>query len=66
MQTFAQCSHIFLKKYVDLSNQKIRTYIKSLKKSSISLLSRRFNLIKEKHKAKNKISASLEEKNYCK
>jgi len=52
----------FLKKYTDLSNQQISTYFKSLKKSSISQMSRRFNLIKEKHKAINKISASLQEK----
>jgi len=52
----------FLKKYTDLSNQQISTYFKSLKKSSISQMSRRFNLIKEKHKAINKISASLEKK----
>ncbi len=52
----------FLKKYTDLSNRQISTYFKSLKKSSISQMSRRFNLIKEKYKAINKISASLEEK----
>ena len=52
----------FLKKYTDLNNQQISVYFKSLKKSSISQMSRRFNLIKEKYKAINKISASLEEK----
>jgi chromosomal replication initiation ATPase DnaA len=52
----------FLKKYSDLSNQQISTYFKSLKKSSISQMSRRFNLIKEKHEAIKKISTSLEEK----
>jgi hypothetical protein len=52
----------FLKKCSDLSNKQISTYFKSLKKSSISQMSRRFNLIKEKHKAINRISASLEEK----
>ncbi len=52
----------FLKKYTDLSNQQISTYFKSLKKSSISQMSRRFNLIKGKHKAIKKISTSLEEK----
>ena len=58
----------FLKKYTDLSNQKISTYFISLKRSSISQMSRRFNLIKKKHKAINKISTLLEEKikNYCK
>jgi uncharacterized protein YchJ len=52
----------FLKKYTDLSNQQISSYFKSLKKSSISQMSRRFNLIKEKYKAIKNISASLEEK----
>jgi len=52
----------FIKKYTDLSNQQISTYFKSLKNSSISQMSRRFNLIKEKHKAMNKISILLEEK----
>ena len=52
----------FLKKYTDLSNQQIGTYFKSLKRSSISQMSRRFNLIKEKSEAIKKISTSLEEK----
>jgi len=52
----------FLKKYTDLSNQQISTYFKSLKKSSISQMSRRFNLIKEKSEATKKIFTSLEEK----
>jgi uncharacterized protein YchJ len=52
----------FLKKYTDLSNQQISTYFKSLKKSSISQMSRRFNSIKEKYLAIKKISNSLEEK----
>ncbi len=52
----------FLKKYTDLSNQQISTYFKSLKKSSISQMNRRFNLIKEKYRAIKNISASLEEK----
>ena len=52
----------FLKKYTDLSNQEISTYFKSLKKSSISQMSRRFSFIKEKYKAIKKNSASLEEK----
>jgi len=58
----------FLKKYTGLSNQQISTYFKSLKKSSISQMSRRFNLTKEKCKALKIISASLEKKikNYCK
>ena len=52
----------FLKKYTDLSNQQISTYFKSLKKSSISQMNRRFNLIKEKHEAIKKISSSLDKK----
>jgi len=52
----------FIKKYTDLSNQQISTYFKSLKKSSITQMSRRFNLTKEKYKALKEISASLEEK----
>jgi hypothetical protein len=52
----------FLKKYTDLSNQQISIHFRSLKKSSISQMSRRFNLIKEKHKAIKKISTLLEEK----
>ncbi len=52
----------FIKKYTDLSNQQISTYFKSLKKTSISQMSRRFNLIKEKYQAIKKISISLEEK----
>ncbi len=51
-----------LKKYTDLSNQQISTYFKSLKKSSISQMSRRFNLIKDKYEAIKKISVCLEEK----
>ena len=58
----------FLKKYTDLSNLQVGTYFKSLKKSSISQMSHRFDLIKEKNKTIEKISASLDEKikNYCK
>ena len=52
----------FLKKYTDLSNQQISIYFRSLKKSSISQMSRRFNLIKKKYEAIKKISTSLEEK----
>jgi len=52
----------FLKKYTDLSNQQIGSYFKSLKKSSISQMSRRFNLIKEKYQAIEKISGFLEQK----
>jgi hypothetical protein len=52
----------FLKKYADLSNQQISTYFKSLKKSSISQMNRRFNLTIEKYEATKKICASLEKK----
>ena len=52
----------FIKKYTDLSNQQISTYFKSLKKSSVSQMNRRFNLIKEKYEAIRKISASLDKK----
>ncbi len=52
----------FLKKYTDLSNQQISTYFKSLKRSSISQMSRRYNLIKEKYIAIKRISTTLEEK----
>jgi hypothetical protein len=52
----------FLKKYTDLSNQEISTYFKSLKKSSITQMSRRFNLMKKKYETIKKISASLEKK----
>ncbi len=52
----------FLKKYTDLSNQQVSTYFKSLKNSSISQMSHRFDLIKEKNKTIEKISASLDEK----
>ncbi|MBA7552150.1 hypothetical protein ES705_44704 [subsurface metagenome] len=52
----------FLKKYTDLSNQQIGTYFKSLKRSSISQMSRRFNLIKEENETIKKISTSLKEK----
>ena len=50
-----------LKKFTDLSNQQISTYFKSLKKSSICQMSRRYNYIKEKYTAIKNISASLEE-----
>ena len=40
----------FLKKYTDFSNEQISTYFKSLKKSSISQMNRRFRLTMEKNK----------------
>ena len=52
----------FLKKYTDLSNQQISTYFRPLKKSSISQMSRRFNLAKEKNEIIKKISNNLERK----
>jgi len=52
----------FLKKYTDLSNQQLSTYFKSLSKSSVSQMSRRFNLTKEKYQPVKMISTSIEEK----
>jgi len=52
----------FLKKYTDLSNLQVGTYFKSLRKSSISQMSRRFDLTKEKNRTIKKISASLDKK----
>ena len=52
----------FIKKYTDLSNQQVSTYFKSLKKSSISKMNQRFNLMKETHQGIKKISSFLEEK----
>jgi len=50
----------FLKQYTDLDNQQINGYFRSLNKSSISQMSRRFNIAKEKNRAVAKISDSLE------
>jgi hypothetical protein len=50
----------FLKQYTDLENQQIQGIFESLKTSSISQMSRRFNLAKNKNKAIAKISDSLE------
>jgi len=50
----------FLKRYTDLENQQIQGFFKSLKTSSISQMSRRFKLLKNKNKAIAKISDSLE------
>lgn len=52
----------FLKRYTDFNNQQISTSFKSLKKSGIGQISRRFNLIKEKSEPIKKISTSLKEK----
>jgi len=52
----------YLKKYTDLSNQQIKSYFKSLKLSSISQMSRRFNLTRKRNETINKISEHLEEK----
>lgn len=52
----------FIKKYTDLSNRQVSTYFKSLKKSSVSQMSRRFNLTREKYEAIKKICASMDEK----
>jgi putative transposase len=51
----------FLKKYTDMSNQQISTYFRNLNKSSVSQMSRRYNLTKRKHKALKQISVSLNE-----
>ncbi len=51
----------FLKKYTDLSNKQVSTYFTALKKSSISQMNRRFNLIKEKNQAIKITSTSIEE-----
>ncbi len=50
----------FLKQYTGLENQEIQGIFASLKTSSISQMSRRFNLAKTKNKALAKISDSLE------
>ncbi|UCC38799.1 MAG: hypothetical protein JSV96_13390 [Candidatus Aminicenantes bacterium] len=52
----------FLKKFTELSNQQISRFFHSLKTSSISQMSRRFNLAKENYKSLKKISDSLESK----
>ena len=51
----------FVKKYTHLNNLEISTYFSGLKKSSISQMSRRFNLTKKESKAVKKISNVLEE-----
>ncbi|UCC39959.1 MAG: hypothetical protein JSV96_00400 [Candidatus Aminicenantes bacterium] len=58
---FRNAAIYFLKKYTDLSNQQLSTHFRTLKKSSISQMNRRFNLIKKRYKAIKKISLSLEE-----
>lgn len=50
----------FLKRYTELDNQQINGFFKSLQKSSVSQMSRRFNLAREKNKAIAKISDSLD------
>jgi len=50
----------FLKRYTDLDNQQIHRIFISLKKSSISQMSRRFNLAKNNNKAMARISDTLE------
>ena len=52
----------FIKKYTNQSNQQISIYFKPLEKSSISQMSRRFNLVKEEYEAIKKISCSFEKK----
>lgn len=52
----------FIKKYTDLSNLQISQFFQSLKKSSISQMSRRFTLAKENNPSLEKISKALESK----
>ena len=51
----------FVKKYTNLNNQEISTYFSGLEKSSISQMSRRFNLTIKENKTVKKISNLLEE-----
>lgn len=50
----------FIKKFTDLSNLQISYFFQSLGKSSISQMSRRFKLTKEKNSSLKKISKALE------
>jgi len=50
----------FIKQFTDLSNSQISHFFKSLEKSSISQMSRRFTLAKENNKSLEKISDALE------
>ena len=52
----------FIKKYTDLSNHQINQFFQSLKKSSISQMSRRFALAKENNPSLEKTTKSLESK----
>jgi hypothetical protein len=52
----------FLKRFTNLSNQQISHFFHSLQVSSISQMSRRFQLEKKKHQSLRKISNSLESK----
>lgn len=52
----------FLKKFTDLNNKQISHFFPSLHISSISQMSRRFNLVKEKYKSLKKITDVLESK----
>jgi putative transposase len=52
----------FIKKYTDLSNHQINQFFQSLKKSSISQMSRRFTLAKENNPSLEKTAKSLESK----
>jgi putative transposase len=50
----------FIKQFTDLSNSQISRFFKSLEKSSISQMSRRFTLAKDSSKSLKKISGALE------
>lgn len=50
----------FIKRFTDLNNYQISQFFQSLEKSSISQMSRRFKLAKEKNPSLEKISRALE------
>ena len=52
----------YIKRFTDLSNFQISRFYKSLEKSSISQMSRRFKLAKENSRALEKVSKALESK----
>jgi len=51
-----------LKKFTDLNNQQISRFFRSLKASSMSQMSRRFDMASKKNKSLRRISESLESK----
>jgi len=50
----------FLKKYTDLTNQRISTFFSSLNKSSVSQMNRRFSLLIEQHNTIKIVSNRIE------